>query len=163
MKKVGVIGTLLLAGSLGLALPLASQAHSQADGGRHAMHGKHRFHHGGERHFMGKLNLTEAQRDQIFKLRHEAAPTLREKGKQARAARTELRQLAQADRFDEAKARALSQKVANAQTDFMVERMRLKHQILAVLTPEQRQKAEEARKRFGERHGHGEREPAQRS
>jgi len=164
MKNVRVLGTLLIAGSLALALPFASQARSGVEAGcqTHAMHGKHHAKGGfGERAgFMRGIDLSEAQRDQIFKLRHEAAPTLREKGKQAHAARAELRKLAQAENFDEAKARALSEQAARADAEFKFERLRLKQQILATLTPEQRKQAEAKRKQFGEKHRHGGRHDA---
>lgn len=157
MKNIRVFSTVVLAGSLMLALPLASQARPAADhGGHYGHHFTHGKHHGKYRAhagFMRGLDLSEAQRDQIFKLRHEAAPTLREKGKAVRAARAELRQLGKAAEFDDSKAQALTQQVANAEAAFMLERLRLQQQVYAVLTPEQRAKAAEARERAGKR-GH---------
>ena len=87
MKKVRVLSTMLIAGSLALAVPFATQARPGGmDGCHHAM----AFKHGGAgKHdaFMRGLDLTEAQRDKIFEVRHAAAPMLREKGKQVREAR----------------------------------------------------------------------------
>jgi Spy/CpxP family protein refolding chaperone len=147
---------LLIAGALSLALPFATQANAQMGGaqqGAAQMHHRGGAHHG-DRGFFRGLNLSEAQKDKIFDLRHAAAPDLREKGKQVRATRKALREMAHANTFDEAKAKALSEQAASAQADFTVARVRLDNQIYNVLTPEQ-QKQLEARKAQRKTHRHG--------
>lgn len=169
MKNIRVLSTMLIAGSLALSIPFAAQARPGGfDGGCH--HAKVAFKHGefGKRGgaFMRGLDLTEAQRDKIFEIRHAAAPTLREKGKTVFEARKALREASQAEQFDEAKVRSAAERVAKAQADVTVERLRVKQQVLAVLTPEQRTKLEQAKERRGKHHHgkhgkrHGER-PAQ--
>ena len=160
MKNVRVLSTMLIAGSLALAVPFATQARPGGmEGCHHAMAAKH-GHFGKHAGFMRGLDLSEAQRDQIFEVRHAAAPTLREKGKEVRVARKALREAAKGDSFDEAKVRAASERVAKAQADVTVERLRVKKQVLAVLTPEQRTKLEQAKERRGKHHRHG-KQPAQ--
>ena len=74
--------------------------------------------------------------------------------------RDKLRQAAKADTFDEAAVRSLAASQSAAKTELMVERARMKNQIHAVLTPEQRKLAEEKLDRGmghrGDRH-HGKR------
>jgi len=79
------------------ALPFAAQA---MDGGPHCDgHGPRFGMRGGMDHFEGgmrmppfirELKLTEAQRDQIFKIMHEQAPAIRDKAKEARKALARL-------------------------------------------------------------------------
>lgn len=161
MKNTRVLSTLLIAGSLALTIPFAAQARPGGmDGCHHAKAVKHGefgkrgdfARRGGA--FMHGLDLTEAQRDRIFEVRHAAAPTLREKGKEAYAARKALREASKPGAFDEAKVREASAKLAQAQADLTVERLRVQQQMYAVLTPEQRTKVEQAKERRG-KHFHG--------
>lgn len=160
MSKHRILRPLALALSLAVAAPLAVQAHggheghgSQGDfrGGFHQKH-EHGKHFGGHRgDFTHRLNLTEAQRDKVFELRHAAEPALRTKGKEIRAARHELRQLAMADKFDESRAVSLSNQAARAEAEHSLMRVRLANQIYSVLTPEQRKQAADLRKQRFER------------
>lgn len=67
--------------------------------------------------------------------------------------RDKLRQVTKADTFDEAAIRTLAAGQAAAKTELTVERARMKNQIHAVLTPEQRKVAEEKMERMMERRG----------
>jgi protein CpxP len=74
--------------------------------------------------------------------------------------RDKLRQAVKADSFDEAAVRSLAASQASAKTELMVERARMKSQIHALLTPEQRKLAEEKLDRGmghrgGRHHGKG--------
>ena len=140
----------LLASScaLGLAPMAANEAFAQPAGpmGEGRMH--HGMHRGGERMaYLEALGLTEAQKDQIFKIRHDSVPPMREQMKQVHKARLELRQLAMADKFDEAKARQLADQQAKAMASMAVMRAQTSHRVRQVLTPEQRQKMDEMRNR----------------
>lgn len=72
--------------------------------------------------------------------------------------RDKLRQATKADTFDETAVRSLAASQSAAKTELMVERARMKNQIHAVLTPEQRKLAAEKMERGmghrGDRH-HG--------
>jgi Spy/CpxP family protein refolding chaperone len=94
------------------------------------------------KHMTKELNLTDAQQTQIKGIMTE------EKSKIG-PLRQQLRQNEQAQStningsFNETQARAFAGKQAQLMTDLMVEKQRTRSQIFAVLTPEQRQKAQQ--------------------
>jgi periplasmic protein CpxP/Spy len=139
---------LLVAGTL--ALPAAALAHRGDGFGYGPMRGNPESHR-----MMGlrALDLTEAQRDQVFKLRHEQAPALREKMQAARKAHGELRALATATTFDGARARELADAQAKAMAEAALLRAETMNRMMAVLTPEQRATLDELRAQRGPR-GH---------
>ena len=140
----------LLASScaLGLAPLAANEAFAQGMGEGMGMRGG-MHHRGGPEMMMRGLNLTEQQRDQIFKIHHDSVPAMREQMKQVAKARTELRQVAMADKFDEAKARQAADAQAKALSNMAVMRAQTMNRVRQVLTPEQRQKMDEMRNRHG--------------
>ena len=84
----GHVTKFLLASSLALGLgPLAAnEAVCQPmDEGMH----RGMRHHGDAMMHMRELNLTEQQRDQIFKIHHDSVPPMREQMKQVQKAREE--------------------------------------------------------------------------
>src|SRR5919204_5125222 len=103
------VANFLLASGAALApapMALAQGAPMEMDGPLHsAMHGPMGRHHGGPGMMLRGLDLTEAQRDQIFKIHHDQVPAMREQMKQVRHAREDLIKIASADRFDDARAR----------------------------------------------------------
>jgi protein CpxP len=132
------IAAFLLASSA--ALGVASTASAQdTPAGHMGRHGS-----GPMMHLRG-LDLSEAQRDQVFKIFHEQAPAFHEQMKQVQAARDELTKLAAADRFDEARARQLADTQAKALSNLAVLRAQSMHRVREVLTPEQRQKLDQRR------------------
>ena len=137
----------LLASSfaLGLAPMAANEALAQPMG--EGMHGG--MHHRGGDMMLRGLNLTEQQRDQIFKIHHDSVPAMREQMKQVQKARMDLRQIAMADKFDEAKARQAADAQAKAMANMAVMRAQTMNRVRQVLTPEQRQKMDEMRNRHG--------------
>jgi Spy/CpxP family protein refolding chaperone len=130
---------LALATSFAFALPDAAQADPGMRGQREGAH------------FMRGLDLTQEQRDQVFKIFHDQAPALRERAQAARDARQELRKLSLAPGFDGAKARQLADAAAKAQADVAVMRAESMSKVVALLTPEQRAKLEQGRERRGHR------------
>lgn len=137
---------LLVAGTL--ALPTAVLAHRGDSFGYGPMGGKSESHR-----MMGLrgLDLTEAQREQVFKLRHEQAPALREKREAVRKAQQALRELATAPTFDSARARELADAQGKAMADAALLRAETMNRMVAVLTPEQRAKLDELRAQRGHR------------
>ena len=91
------------------------------------------------------LKLSEAQQDKLFALMHAQAPLRREQEKAVRKAHEALRELARADRFDEASAGARSRELGQAVAAEALLRARTEAQALAILTPEQRQQLRERR------------------
>src|SRR5215208_6064521 len=91
----------------GLALAMGAQAQPAPEGAQHARMGAHGEgrHGGGEMRGLRALGLSEAQRDQIFKIHHDQAPAFREQMKKVRASHEELQKLARADQLDQAAVR----------------------------------------------------------
>jgi Spy/CpxP family protein refolding chaperone len=99
------------------------------------------------------LDLTDAQRDQVFKIFHEQAPAVHEQMKQVRQARESLMKLAAADRFDESQARQAADAQAKALSTLAVMHAQTLHRVRDILTPEQRARMD--RKMAERRHGQG--------
>ena len=149
--------SLLAAGVLVLALPLAAHAqpmmgsghhqHMQAGQGHHGAHmerGRHHAH--GDKDFgrmLHGLNLTEEQRDKVFAVWHAQAPQLRAKGKEARNARRELSALTLSDGYDDARATALAETLSRSTAEIALIRARSANEIYRVLGPEQRRQLQE--------------------
>jgi Spy/CpxP family protein refolding chaperone len=105
------------------------------DGGRHEF-GSMRGHMG----FPGHLQLSEAQQDKLFAIHHAAAPQHRQQEQAIRRARESLRAIANAAQFDEARANAAARELGQAIAAEALLRTRLHAQMLAVLSPEQRER-----------------------
>lgn len=119
--------------------------------GRRGHHGKH-----GMKMMLKGLDLTEAQRDQVFGIRHAAMPAMRDASKKMRAARKSLRELAlQGNASPEAiaeKTDALKIAVGEMATI----RTRMMSDVVNVLNDEQASKLRERMAKRGERsHGRG--------
>lgn len=137
------------------AAPLAASAAPgmQADGGPrfHQQGGHDSGRHGGDfaRHDgdrgMRALDLSQDQKDQIFKIRHNQEQAFYDGKKAVRAARQSLSDIGRADSFDEAKARQAADALGQAQAQMALLRVQTQSQIRAVLTPEQRQKLADMR------------------
>ncbi len=107
--------------------------------------------------FLHGLDLSEAQQDRIFNILLADAPLLREQEKLAHKSGQELHALLEQDQFDEGKIKSLADAQARAMAQLMVLHARGMHQILAVLTPEQRTQLKDMKDKFdkfaGPRHG----------
>lgn len=94
------------------------------------------------RHMTKELNLTTDQQTQIKSIMQAEKTKTRPLMQQMR--QNEQQQNAAINgNFDEAQARAFASKQAQIMSDLIVEKERTKSQIYAVLTPEQRQKAQQ--------------------
>jgi protein CpxP len=96
-------------------------------------------------HHFGHLKLSEAQQDKLFAIEHAAAPQRRQQEKAIRHAHEALRALRDAAQFDEAKAGAASRDLGQAIAAETLMEARLHAQVLAVLTPEQREQLRQRR------------------
>lgn len=149
-KKFFVVTALVLALTAGLAVAVTQGATGQ-------------HHHNGWmlRRMTRELNLTDAQQTQIKNiLQAEKAKTqpLRE---QLRENRQSQNTGTAAGAFDEAQARAFANKQAQILSNLMVERARTKSEIFAVLTPDQRQKAQQLMQEHRQRRMHRQEQPSQ--
>lgn len=151
------IRRLALVSALAIATPLAVMAQQVGNAGpgergpgahkKGHFHKGHHGHHGNfhragmhSGHMLRGLDLTQAQRDKLFELRHAQAPKVRELGKTLRSSRQELRQLSMSDSFDDAKAKQLADSASQAGAELALLRAQLQNETFKILTPEQREK-----------------------
>lgn len=162
MKKFSKIHVFVLAGllavtgaiSLGLAQSAGtdqnketSQGAGKRGKGRH--HGSRGFHGGGR--LMKDLNLTDAQKTQMKQIRqsfHERTAGLRQ---ELHTKRQELRQANQGDTFNESLVAQKLSEMSGGQARLMSEKFRLRQEMNAVLTPEQKTKLQQQREQFKSR------------
>ena len=136
------LASFLLASSAALGIaPAFAQAQPTA------MHGEMGMHGGGPMRFLRGLNLSEAQRDQVFQIFHDQAPAFHEQMKQVRQAREQLMSLARSDSYDEGRARQAADSLAKAQSAMALLRVQTMRRVRDILTPEQRAKADEMMQR----------------
>ncbi|MDO6706267.1 CpxP family protein [Photobacterium sp. 1_MG-2023] len=127
-----------------LAMPLVFGSVAAVAGGGKA-HGKGYYgdcgpH--GDRGIFSDLNLTDAQKEQMRALRDSQKESKREhrdEGREAMKANHEKMQaLMLADSFDENAVRALAKQMSDQQIEHRVNRMKHRHDLLNILTPEQK-------------------------
>lgn len=118
--------------------------------------GKHRGKGPGKRfaRMARKLDLTEAQQEQVRTLLESERERVASLRKQLAETREKIRQATLAETFDEAAVRALAVSQSEARVELAVSRARVKSQIHALLTPEQRERAKTFRSEGKGRHGH---------
>lgn len=119
-------------------------------------HGRHRGKDPGKRidRMAKKLNLTEAQKEQIkaiFASERDKAEPLRKKLAETRE---NLRKAIEAEPFNEATVRALAESQNETRVELVVSRARAKSQVYALLTPEQRELAKKLGPMGEGPHGH---------
>jgi Spy/CpxP family protein refolding chaperone len=102
-------------------------------------------HGRGHMGFLGHLQLSEAQQDKLFAIHHAAAPQRREQEKAIRHAHEALRALGDSAQFDEARANAAARELGQAIAAEALLRTRVHAQMLALLTPEQREQLRQRR------------------
>jgi Spy/CpxP family protein refolding chaperone len=128
----------------GLALGVSSAEAQPSERGQAQVH---QMRSPGAQRWLRQLDLSEAQRDQVFKIFHDLAPAMREQMKVVRRTREELRQAATSANFDRARARQLSDTQAKAIGEMSFMRADSMSRVVAVLTPEQRTKLQQLRER----------------
>lgn len=98
------------------------------------------------------LQLSEAQQDKLFALRHAAEPARRERAKAVQRARGALHQMVDSNRFDATRAVALAQTLGQALAAEELDQAREQAQFLALLTPAQRDQMQRQRDIHGAEH-----------
>jgi protein CpxP len=106
-------------------------------------------------HMSRALNLTDAQKTQVKAIMDaERAATEPSRGK-IEEIHKQIEATVTSGQFDEAQVRALAGQASQIMTDEMVEHVRAHAKIFALLTPEQRAKAQEMHKQMGPGGPHG--------
>jgi periplasmic protein CpxP/Spy len=161
MNKLGMIKTLtiaslsvlVLAASIALAQTPATGQKDNTRGfrgeGRHGKHGGGRMH---GMMFRG-LNLTVDQKAKMKLISESFRERTQSLHQELRAKRQELRQASEGGTFNEALATQKLQESAGLQAKLMGERLKLRQEMLSVLTPEQKTQMEQKRAEFEENRG----------
>jgi len=147
-------------GAQGLVTPAFAEKTGPKDGAAQEHYGEWKGHHrhfGRHGHFglWKKLNLTDAQRNQIKTIVSEERPKMKPLFEQLKAGREQLNVLVKSGPFDEVKVGAIAKAQADTLADMIVEKQRMKSMMYAVLTPEQRAKAEKLHEAWKTLHGDG--------
>lgn len=172
MKNLGTIKTLTIASLSVLALTVSialaqtprtdQQSDSQVSRGERHGHGKGWDERGGRGDRMHgmmfrNLNLTEDQKTKMKQISQSFRERTQPLHEQLRAKRQELRQAGEGATFNEGLATQKLQESAGLQAKLMGERLKMRQEMLSVLTPEQKaqleQKRAEGKDRWNER-GH---------
>ncbi|MDQ5845632.1 MAG: Spy/CpxP family protein refolding chaperone [Acidobacteriota bacterium] len=107
-------------------------------------------------HMFRELNLTDAQKQQVKAILEQTEATAGGIHTKLDEIRKQLDAATANGQFDETQVRSLASQKAQLDADMLVEHLRTKSKVFAILTPEQRTKAEELHKRggpHGRRHG----------
>lgn len=123
-----------------LSVAMATAAFSQTVVKTHQGMG----HRGGFSHMLGfytdYLDLTDAQQAQMKDIIAKEKPSIQPLMQQLRQGHQQMSQLEQAATFDEAKVRAAASQQTQVMTELMVQKARIKSELMAVLTPDQKDK-----------------------
>lgn len=88
--------------------------------------------------FLHGVELTEEQQDAIFKIMHADALAVHDRMKASRKAEDALRQLTRSERYDERRAKELSETIADNMAVLTLMRANMEARVYGLLNPEQR-------------------------
>jgi Spy/CpxP family protein refolding chaperone len=88
--------------------------------------------------YLHDVTLSDEQQDKIFDLLHAQAPQVRQLARTVRKSHAQLRELGFSDKYDDTAARGLIDAGAHAQSELELLRIHSDHEILALLSAEQR-------------------------
>jgi protein CpxP len=100
---------------------------------------------------LGRLNLTDAQRQQVKSIMDSHQDEVKAVGSRAFEARKALDAAVTADTFDESAIRTASANVATVDADMAVLRARIHGEVWQILTPDQQKQAKEFQTRMQQR------------
>jgi protein CpxP len=101
--------------------------------------------------FAARLNLTDAQKEQVKNIRESHREELKALSDRAAAARRGVQAAATAETLDEGLIRARAAELATIESDLVVAHARIHAEVFRILTPEQQTQAREARSQMQER------------
>ena len=162
MKKL--IALTALAATVGLTA-CASDRHDKGgrdgdhrQGSGKKMHGEHKQGRDGLPYGFERLNLSDAQKQQIQTILNNNRPAQADQNQDARRAEFEQQRAAEqalisSQTFDENAARQLIAGQQQRHADMMLQQMRVRHQIFQVLTPEQQKQWQDMKQARAEQRG----------
>ena len=121
---------------------------STADSKDHGRHGRRQRGFGMA---FKALGLTEDQKAKLKEIRTASRANIKPVREALKANREKMRSLTASGAFDEAKVTAVANERAGLQAKLIVERQRMKSQLFAILTDEQKAKLAEMKAKAGER------------
>ncbi|MER2498485.1 CpxP family protein [Vibrio neptunius] len=147
-KKL-LLAAMILPLTLGTASAFAAKDHKKGS------HGEFGF----DRGIMRQLDLTDAQKEHIKTLRETSKTQMKAEFKQnfeahhaeMQANKEKLQALVLADTFDQVAANELAKQMVEQQTERKVKMLEKQHQMLSILTPEQKTKYVELQKERAEK------------
>ena len=151
MKQISKLKILALSATLvaGLAIPVAYAQIKDGQGGKHRGGWQHKRHgRGGAGMAFRNLNLTDAQKAQMKQLRQSYQESTKPLQTELRTKMQELRQANQGGTFNEALVTQKMTETAPLRAKLMAEQFKLRQDMLAVLTPEQKTQLEQQREQF---------------
>ena len=168
MKKINKIYAIGLAALLAAALAIPA-AFAQSAGTQNGQDGQAKQHHGrrgfgrGERFgghgrgggfgaFRG-LNLTDAQKAQMKQIRQNHSESTKALRQELRTQMESLRQANQGGTFNEAQVAQKLAETSGLRAKLMGEQFKMRQEMLAVLTPEQKAQLEQRREQFKAKRG----------
>ena len=114
-----------------------------------------RGHFGGQAMFLRGLDLTDAQKVKVKEILDANKGNVEPILKQLRDNHSKIAALSTDGKFDQAQVEAIATEQGNLTSKLIVEKEKVKAQIFAILTDEQKAKAAESRAKFGERFKNG--------
>lgn len=151
MKKLTAAILSIVLVAMGAMFIFAQDGAGQQDGKRGGGKRGHFGKRGGGGHggmMLRGLDLTDEQKTQIKAIRQTSRDTVKPLREQMKANRQKLAQLSESGTFDEAQVQAIAAQQGSISAQMIVERERVKSQIMGVLTPEQKAKAAEMKAQF---------------
>ena len=161
MTKINKFYALALAALMALAavVPFAAAQSSGEQGNQPKQRGERRAgggHHGrGEFGMFSRLNLTDAQKAQLKQIGQSFRDRTEPLRKELHAKMQELRQAEQSGAFNEALVTQKLTETAPLRAKLMGEEFKMRQEMLAVLTPEQKTQYDQMREQFKSRRGAG--------
>jgi protein CpxP len=151
MNRIRGLKSLALPALMACSLAMPSLAQSADQGGQPQESGKGTFgrfhgHRGdGGRDFWQGLNLTEDQKTQMKQIRESYRQRTESLHKELRAKKQELHQANQGETFNESVATRVLTESAPLEAKLMGERFKMRQEMMALLTPEQKNQLEQRR------------------
>jgi protein CpxP len=151
VKRMARLKSFALPAVMACTLAMPAFAQSADQGGQPQEPGKHSFGRFHGRHGRGggdawqRLNLTEAQKTQVQQIRESYRERTQSLRQELRAKKQELRQANLGDTFNEALTMQVLTESAALEAKLMGERFKMRQEMLALLTPEQKNQLEQMR------------------